>query len=110
MNSPNTVQAGHSAATKPIYARASDTAKHLCIGKSTLWQWCGSGPGSRPGFPKPIKAGPKVSLFDLTAIEAYLKAQAGHAMSTVAAAQTNASLHINQLKRFNRLPAGGLGE
>lgn len=61
---------------KPKYARAADTAKHLCIGKSTLWQWCGSGPGARPGFPKPIKAGPKVSLFNLTAIESYLNAQA----------------------------------
>jgi predicted DNA-binding transcriptional regulator AlpA len=61
---------------KPQYARPAEAAQHLRIGKSTLWQWCGSGPGARPGFPKPIKAGPKVSLFNITAIEAYLKAQA----------------------------------
>ncbi|SDN51398.1 AlpA family transcriptional regulator [Polaromonas sp. JS666] len=73
MNQQNTAPG---ADQKPQYARATATAQHLCIGKSTLWQWCGSGPGSRPGFPKPIKAGPKVSLFNITAIEAYLKAQA----------------------------------
>lgn len=59
---------------KPQYARASAAAKHLCIGKSTLWQW--AEPNGLMGFPTPIKAGPKVSLFDLTAIEAYLKDQA----------------------------------
>ena len=59
---------------KPQYARASAAAKHLYIGKNTLWQW--AGPNGLVGFPKPIKAGPKVSLFDLTAIEACLKDQA----------------------------------
>lgn len=73
MSQPGAV---HATDQKPQYVRATAAAQHLCIGKSTLWQWCGSGPGSRPGFPKPIKAGPKVSLFNITAIEAYLKAQA----------------------------------
>jgi len=31
---------------------------------------------TRPGFPKPLKAGQKVTLFDIHAIEEYLKADA----------------------------------
>lgn len=61
---------------KPQYARASVAAKYFQIGKSTLWQWT-----SRPGFPTPLKAGPKVTLFDINAIDTYLKAQAGRAPS-----------------------------
>ena len=60
----------------PQYARARVAAKHFQIGKSTLWQWT-----SRPGFPTPLKAGPKVTLFDINAIDAYLKAQAGEVVT-----------------------------
>lgn len=73
MSQPSAV---HATDQKFQYVRVSATAQHLCIGKSTLWQWRGSGPSSRSGFPKPIKARRKVSLFSLTVIEAYLKAQA----------------------------------
>jgi hypothetical protein len=31
---------------------------------------------TRPGFPKPLKAGEKVTLFDIHAIEDFLKAEA----------------------------------
>jgi len=56
------------------YARARATCSHFQIARSTLWQWV----KTRHGFPQPLKAGPKVTLFDLNAIEAYLKAQAGN--------------------------------
>ncbi len=54
------------------YARAAETCKRFCIARSTLWVWA----RTRPGFPQPIKAGKKVTLFDLTAIDAFLRAQA----------------------------------
>lgn len=55
----------------PSYARARKAAAHFQIGKSTLWAWA----ANRPGFPQPVKAGPKTTLFDLNAIDAYLKQQ-----------------------------------
>ena len=58
---------------KPHYARAKAACAHFQIARSTLWQWC----KHREGFPKPLKAGAKVTLFDINAIDAYLKAQAG---------------------------------
>jgi predicted DNA-binding transcriptional regulator AlpA len=58
---------------KPHYARAKLACAHFQIARSTLWQWC----KHREGFPKPLKAGAKVTLFDINAIDAYLKAQAG---------------------------------
>lgn len=57
---------------KPIYARAKVACAYFQIARSTLWQWS----KTREGFPKPLKAGEKVTLFDLNAIEAFLKAQA----------------------------------
>jgi predicted DNA-binding transcriptional regulator AlpA len=60
-------------AEKPHYARAKLACAHFQIARSTLWQWC----KHREGFPKPLKAGAKVTLFDINAIDAYLKAQAG---------------------------------
>ena len=58
--------------TKPSrYARPQVTAQHFKIGKSTLWAWA----KSRPGFPQPIKAGPRVTLFDLDLIDAFIAAQ-----------------------------------
>ena len=58
---------------QPSYARARQACKHFQIARSTLWKWC----KEREGFPQPLKAGEKVTLFDLNAIDAYLKAQAG---------------------------------
>jgi predicted DNA-binding transcriptional regulator AlpA len=56
---------------KPNYARAKVACAYFQIARSTLWQWT----KTRHGFPKPLKAGEKVTLFDLNAIEAFLKAQ-----------------------------------
>lgn len=57
---------------KPCYARAKVACAHFQIARSTLWQWV----KTRQGFPKPLKAGEKVTLFDINAIDAFLKAQA----------------------------------
>ncbi|MEI6599484.1 MAG: hypothetical protein WCN21_03355 [Comamonadaceae bacterium] len=57
---------------KPHYARAKAACEYFQIARSTLWQWC----KTRDGFPKPLKAGEKVTLFDINAIDAFLKAQA----------------------------------
>lgn len=57
---------------KPHYARAKAACAHFQIARSTLWQWT----KSRHGFPQPLKAGEKVTLFDINAIDAFLKAQA----------------------------------
>jgi predicted DNA-binding transcriptional regulator AlpA len=55
---------------KPQYARAKHAAEHFKVSKSTLWAWV-----KRPGFPKPKRASPKVTLFDLAAIERFIEAQ-----------------------------------
>jgi len=51
-------------------ARAEKTAKHFDIATSTLWHWA----ANRPDFPKPMRIGRRVTLFDLDAVEAYLVA------------------------------------
>jgi predicted DNA-binding transcriptional regulator AlpA len=55
---------------KPVYARAKHAAEHFKVSKSTLWAWV-----KRPGFPKPKRASPKVTLFDVAAIERFIEAQ-----------------------------------
>jgi predicted DNA-binding transcriptional regulator AlpA len=67
-----TTSSGSGPDQKPQYARAKSACAHFQIARSTLWQWC----RSRPGFPQPLKAGEKVTLFDINAIDAFLKAQA----------------------------------
>lgn len=57
---------------KPNYARAKAACAHFQIARSTLWQWI----KTRKGFPQPLRAGPKVSLHDLNAIDAFLKSDA----------------------------------
>ena len=57
---------------KPNYARAKTACAHFQIARSTLWLWV----QTRQGFPQPLKAGPRVTLFDLNAIEAFLRAEA----------------------------------
>ena len=69
MTQSNLVQSTHQ---KPHYARAKTACAHFQIARSTLWQWI----RTRPGFPQPLKAGPKVSLHDLNAIDAFLKSDA----------------------------------
>jgi predicted DNA-binding transcriptional regulator AlpA len=59
-------------AQKPQYARAKSACAHFGISRSTLWQWC----KTRRGFPQPLKAGAKVTLFDINAIDAFIKADA----------------------------------
>lgn len=53
------------------FARAKGACSHFQIARSTLWLWV----KTRPGFPQPLKAGQKVTLFDLGAIEEYLRSQ-----------------------------------
>ena len=53
----------------PRYARAAGAAIHFSVSKSTIWNWT----KNRTGFPAPFKAGERVTLFDLGAIDAYLK-------------------------------------
>ncbi len=69
---PSVPQGASGGEAQPRYARARAAALHFQIGKSTLWAWV-----SRPGFPQPLKAGPKTTLFDINAIDAFLKAQGG---------------------------------
>lgn len=57
---------------QPRYLRARGMCKHLQIAHSTLWQWA----KTRNGFPQPIKAGPRVTLFDVAAVEAFIEGQA----------------------------------
>lgn len=57
---------------KPRYGRPKDVCKYFRISRSTLYLWW----KTRNGFPQPIKAGEKVTLFDINAIDAFLKAQA----------------------------------
>lgn len=71
MSSKSTVQGTDQ---KPHYARAKATCAHFQIARSTLWQWTKS--RKQEGFPQPLKAGEKVTLFDINAIDAFLKAQA----------------------------------
>lgn len=56
----------------PRFARAKGASNHFQIARSTLWLWV----KTRPGFPKPLKAGEKVTLFDLNAIEEFLRSEA----------------------------------
>ena len=51
-------------------ARPASAATYLGIGISTLWAWS----ADRPNFPAKIKAGPRVTLFDLDELDAWLTA------------------------------------
>ena len=56
---------------QPQYERAKATAQHLKISVSTLWHWS----KTRHDFPRPVKAGERVTLFDLAAINEWLRQQ-----------------------------------
>ncbi|MGE0347702.1 MAG: helix-turn-helix transcriptional regulator [Hydrogenophaga sp.] len=49
--------------------RAKQAAQHFGIAHSTLWLWV----KSKEGFPQPIKASARVTLFDIDAIEQFLR-------------------------------------
>lgn len=51
------------------YARAKEVCKHFRICQSTLWNWT----KTRTNFPQPLKVGRRVTLFDVVAIDSYLK-------------------------------------
>ena len=51
-------------------ARPASAAAYLGIGISTLWAWS----ADRPNFPAKIKAGPRVTLFNLDELDAWLTA------------------------------------
>lgn len=53
----------------PKYRRAKEICEQFRIAPSTLWLWA----KTRPGFPQPLKAGPKVTLFDANAVAQYLE-------------------------------------
>lgn len=69
---PVTYQPNPTVATAPQYARAKAVCQRFQIAPSTLWHWL----KNSPNFPKPIKMGARVTLFDVNAIEAYFKALA----------------------------------
>lgn len=55
------------------YARVKQAAAFFDISTSSLWYWT----KHRNGFPKPMKAGLRTTLFDINAIEAFLKSEGG---------------------------------
>ena len=69
---PNTSQL---VASQARLERPRQTAHYLKISLSTLWHWA----KTREDFPRPVKAGPRVTLFDLNAIDAWLQQEGGQA-------------------------------
>jgi predicted DNA-binding transcriptional regulator AlpA len=57
----------------PQYARAKKAAAHFQISVSSLWSWV----KNRDNFPKPLRAGRRTTLFDIGAIDAFLKSDGG---------------------------------
>lgn len=51
------------------FLRAKAASAHFNIAPSTLWHWA----KTRRGFPQPLKAGRRVTLFDVQAIERFLR-------------------------------------
>lgn len=54
----------------PRYMRPAAASKYLQIGKSTLYAWL----ATRPDFPKPTKAGARVTLFDVSDLDRFMAA------------------------------------
>jgi predicted DNA-binding transcriptional regulator AlpA len=54
------------------YGRPRETASRYRCGISTLYFWV----KTRDGFPRPQKLGPRTTVFDWDAIDAYLASQA----------------------------------
>lgn len=55
------------------FARPKAACKRYNIGLTTYYRWV----KTRPGFPKPIKAGDGVTLVDLEATDAYFHSLGG---------------------------------
>ena len=51
------------------YKRTNEVCKIFSISKSTLYRYA----KEKPDFPKPIKASPKITLWDIAEIEEYFK-------------------------------------
>jgi predicted DNA-binding transcriptional regulator AlpA len=64
--------------SQPIFKRPKQAARHFGIGPSTYWHWV----KTRPGFPQPVKAGPAVTLVDIPATEAYLRAHSAEELAS----------------------------
>lgn len=56
----------------PQYARAAAACQRFGISRSTLWQWA-----QRPDFPKPLRVGPRTVLYDVAAVDAFVRAIGG---------------------------------
>lgn len=54
------------------YMRAAGVCQTFQIAKSTLWHWV----ATREDFPKPVKLGARVTLFDVQAIEKFISSSA----------------------------------
>jgi predicted DNA-binding transcriptional regulator AlpA len=59
----------------PNYVRAKEVSAYFKIGDATFWRWV----KEREGFPQAFKVSARVALFDLTAIENYLRDQSAKA-------------------------------
>jgi prophage regulatory protein len=57
--------------------RARQAAEFLGIGESTFWRWA----KARDDFPKPIKLGPRTTVFPLDKLTAWRDAQGTKAAS-----------------------------
>lgn len=53
------------------YARPKQAAGHLKIGVSTLWKWR----KENPNFPQPIKLSPRVTVFRIADLDAFVASQ-----------------------------------
>ena len=50
--------------------RAAGVAKSLAVAESTIWRWVADGK-----FPKPIKLGERVTVWDLDEVDAFIAKQ-----------------------------------
>ena len=64
---------------KPHFARVREASKHFSVSRSTLWGWA----KNRADFPKPFRASQRVTLWDINAITAFIKAEAAKVGGTV---------------------------
>lgn len=58
--------------SSPKYLRVREVADHLGIGESTLWRWV-----KRGIFPGGLKLGPRVRVWSLAEVEAFVSAHEG---------------------------------
>lgn len=63
----------------PHFARVREASNHFSVSRSTLWGWA----KNRADFPKPFHASSRVTLWDINAITAFIKADAAKKGSAV---------------------------